>query len=187
MFRRIRLRQAAPKDCHRCATDTQCRAMRLAINTARATRNDGNTLCGHSCRKARRLCAAIGRSASRTNYAHRVLRCSGGSPTRPQHDGRQWNRRQKWRVVSITKHHRARTDALHCFALSIRFHRPELRVHAFGSGQRYPLKAGQLRYRSRQHRLRRTETRQRGMMERRAALIREGQAENGIWNFVRRS
>jgi len=82
MFRRIRLRQAAPKDCHRCATDTQCRAMRLAINTARATRNDGNTLCGHGCRKARRLCAAIGRSASRTNYAHRVLRCSGGSPAR---------------------------------------------------------------------------------------------------------
>jgi hypothetical protein len=147
--------------------------MRLAINTACATRNYGNTLCGHGCRKARRLCAAIRRSASRTHDAHRVLRYSGGSPTRPQHDGRQWNRRQKWRVVSITKHHRARTDALHCFALSIRFHRSELRMHALGSGKRNPFKARQLRYRSRQHRLRGAETRQRGMMERWTALIRE--------------
>jgi hypothetical protein len=57
--------------------------MRLAINTARATRNDRNTLGSHGCRKARRLCAAIRRSASRTNNAHRVLRCGGGSPTRP--------------------------------------------------------------------------------------------------------
>jgi hypothetical protein len=120
--------------------------MRLAINTARATRNDRNTLGSHSCRKARRLYAAIRRSASRTNNAHRVLRCGGGSPTSPQHDGRQWNRRQKWRVVSITKHHRARTDALHCFALSVGIHRSELRVHALGSGQRHPVKACQLRY-----------------------------------------
>jgi hypothetical protein len=109
--------------------------MRLAINTTRAARNDRNTLGGHGCRKARRLRAAIGSSASRTNNAHRVLRCGGGSPARPQHDGRQWNRRQQWRVVSITKHHRARTNSLHCFALSIRFHRSELRVHALGSGQ----------------------------------------------------
>jgi hypothetical protein len=109
--------------------------MRLAINTSGTARNNRNTLGGHGCCKARRLCAAIGRRASRTNNAHRVLRCGGGSPARPQHDGRQWNRRQKWRVVIITKHHRARTNPLHCFALSIRFHRSELRVHALGSGQ----------------------------------------------------
>ena len=187
MFRWIWLRKSAPKYCHRCSADTQCRAMRLAINTSGTARNNRNTLGGHGCCKARRLCAAIGRRASRTNNAHRVLRCSGGSPTRPQHDGRQWNRRQKWRVVSITKHHRARTDALHCFALSIRFHRPELRMHALGPGKRYPFQARQFSYRRRQHRLGRAETRQRGMMERRAALIREGQAENGIWNFIRRS
>ena len=173
MFRWIWLRKAASKDCHRCAANTQCRAMRLAINPTRAARNHRNTLGGHGCRKARRLRAAIGSSASRTHNAHRVLRCGGSSPARPQHDGRQWNRRQQWRVVSITKQYGARTDALHCFALSIRFHRAELRMHALGSGQRNPFKARQLRYRSRQHRLRGAETRQRGMMERWTALIRE--------------
>jgi hypothetical protein len=82
MFRWIWLRKAASKYCHRCAANTQCRAMRLAINTTRAARNHRNSLCGHGCRKARRLRAAIGSSASRTNNAHRVLRCGGGSPAR---------------------------------------------------------------------------------------------------------
>ena len=187
MFRWIRLRKSASKYCHRCAADTQCRAMCLAIYTARAARNDRNTLGGHGCRKARRLRASIGSSASRTNNAHRVLRCCGGSPARPQHDGRQRNRRQEWRVVGITKQYGARTDALHCFALSVWIHGPELRMHALGPGKRHPFKARQLSYRRRQHRLRRAETRQRGMMERRPALIGERQPENGIWNFIRRS
>ena len=173
MFRRIRLRKAAPKYCHRCSADTQCRAMRLAINTSGTARNNRDTLGGHSCRKASRLRATIGSSASRTNNAHRVLRCGGGSPARPQHDGRQRNRRKKWWVVDITKQYGARTDALHCFALSVWIHRPELRMHALGSGKRNPFEARQLRYRSRQHRLRSAETLQRGMMERWTALIRE--------------
>ena len=173
MFRWIWLRKAASKNGHRCATNTQCRAMRLAINPPRAARNHRNTLGGHGCCKARRLRATIGSSATRTNNTHRVLCCGCGSPARPQHDGRQRNRRQEWRVVSITKQYGARTDALHCFALSVWIHRPELRIHALGSGQRNPFKARQLRYRSRQHRLRGAETRQRGMMERWTALIRE--------------
>ena len=173
MFWWIRLRKTASKDGHRCATNTQCCAMCLAINPTRAARNHRNSLGCHGCRKARRLRAAIRGGAARTNNAHRVLCCGGGSPARPQHDGRQRNRRQEWWVVGITKQHGARTDALHGFALSAWIHRPELRVHVLGSGQRYSFKARQFCYRSRQHRLWRAETRQRGMMERWTALISE--------------
>jgi len=173
MFRWIWLRKTTSKDGHRCTANTQCGAMCLAINPTRAAGNNCNSLGSHGCRKARRLRATIGSSATRTNNTHRVLCCGGGSPARPQHDGRQRNRRQEWRVVGITKHHGARTDALHGFALSAWIHRPKLRVHALGSSQRHPFKARQFCYRSRQHRLWRAETRQRGMMERWTALISE--------------